>query len=477
MRADELARLTDEQIERRLTVVRGDMERLDREAGDDALTGEAATQWNELETELYELTSERDGRRAERLRQSRARSGSTLFGHRPAAVPNPDGSTDSLRSTALRQVEDAVRRGWMPDHGAERVSALLDAPGPDEERQAAALWAATAGHPAYRSAFAKLAMDPMRGHLEWTGEEQEAFRAVAEMRRRIEGRAALKTSGYVLPVTVDPVVMLSNDGSASPLRSLARVVTTVTDKWTGITSAGATAEWKAEAAQAGDGTPTAAPAEIPVHASDVDAEFSYEVAQDGPDFVNQLVRVMVDALDNLWATAYTTGTGTGQPQGIVTGLAGTASEITGGGTEALDSGDPYKLQDGLGARFSANAVFMSHIATANAFRQMETTNGALMFPELRQNPAMLLGKRWHENSHMDGVINPDMAEANRVLLYGDVRQGFVIVDRVGTSVEFLPGYGEDMRPTATRHAFLFARTGSGVVVPEALRLLNVPTTA
>ncbi|GAA1786241.1 phage major capsid protein [Actinomadura chokoriensis] len=475
-----MPQMTAAEIERRIAEIGRELEALDQDAGNADLVGEARDRWDALATELEDLRTQRDAERAERLRQSRSRTGATRFGSGPDPVPSPDGTTGSLRSTALRQVEQAVRRGWLPGHGAERVSALLDAPGPDAERQAAALWAATAGHPAYRSAFAKLAVDPQRGHLEWTGEEQDAFRAVAEMRRRVEGRAGLTTSGYVLPVTVDPVVMLTNDGSASPLRSLAHVVTTVTSKWTGITSAGATAEWKPEGDEAADGTPAAAPAEIPVHSSDVDALFSYEVAQDGPDFLNQLTTVMGDALDNLWATGYTTGTGIGQPEGIITGLAGTASEITGGGTEALDDGDPYKLQDDLGARFSANAVFMSHIATANAFRQMETTNGALKFPELRQSPPMLLGKRWHENSLMDGVINPAVSEANRVLVYGDVRRGFVIVDRVGTSVEFLPAYGTDPvrpRPTAERHAFLFARTGSGVVVPEALRLLNVPTTA
>jgi hypothetical protein len=40
----------------------------------------------------------------------------------------------------------------------------------------------------------------------------------------------------------------------------------------------------------------------------------------------------------LQVAAYTTGSGTGQPKGFVTALAGTASEINGSGTEVLADG-------------------------------------------------------------------------------------------------------------------------------------------
>jgi hypothetical protein len=58
------------------------------------------------------------------------------------------------------------------------------------------------------------------------------------------------------------------------------------------------------------------------------------------------------------------------------------------------------------ARFSANATFQSHIAIGNLVRQMETTNGAHQFPEMRELPASLLGKDWYENSGMDSAFDP-----------------------------------------------------------------------
>jgi HK97 family phage major capsid protein len=121
---------------------------------------------------------------------------------------------------------------------------------------------------------------------------------------------------------------------------------------------------------------------------------------------------------------------------------------------------------------------MSHIAIANGYRQMETTNGALLFPELRETPPMLLGKPWYENSNMDGAINAAATANNYVVVYGDVAKGFFIVDRVGATLEIVPHLvGSNRRPTGQRGALLWFRTGSEVVVPQALRLLDVPTTA
>jgi HK97 family phage major capsid protein len=185
--------------------------------------------------------------------------------------------------------------------------------------------------------------------------------------------------------------------------------------------------------------------------------------------------VIVDAADNLQATAYTTGSGNGQPKGIVTALAGTSSEINGGGSEAIAAADAFTLQNALPARFSGNASWQMHIATMNTFRQMETTNGALKFPEIANG--QLLGKPLHENSNMDGAIVASATANNYVAIYGDVRAGFVIADRIGATLELLPGYGANGRPTAQRHAFLTFRTGSDVVVPQALRMLDIPTTA
>ena len=60
----------------------------------------------------------------------------------------------------------------------------------------------------------------------------------------------------------------------------------------------------------------------------------------------------------------------------------------------------------------------------------------------------------------------------------DLRETFVIVDRIGSQIEIIPNLvGSNGRPTGTRGAFLWFRTGSKAVNASAARILDVPTTA
>jgi hypothetical protein len=55
----------------------------------------------------------------------------------------------------------------------------------------------------------------------------------------------------------------------------------------GITSAGATAEWKAELAEAADASPTLAEPAITIHAGDAFVPYSFEVGMDATNFLDE----------------------------------------------------------------------------------------------------------------------------------------------------------------------------------------------
>ena len=75
-------------------------------------------------------------------------------------------------------------------------------------------------------------------------------------------------------------------------------------------------------------------------------------------------------------------------------------------------------------------------------------------------------------------INAAATASNYAVIYGDVAKGFFIVDRIGSTLELIPNLiGDNQRPMGQRGALLWFRTGSEVVVPQALRLLDVPTAA
>jgi hypothetical protein len=99
-------------------------------------------------------------------------------------------------------------------------------------------------------------------HILLTGsdEYQEAFRAYLEDPQGNAQRAALSLTlangGYLLPYVLDPTILITNTGSANPWRRISNVKQTTSNTWNGVTSAGVSAAWLAEAGVAADATPT-----------------------------------------------------------------------------------------------------------------------------------------------------------------------------------------------------------------------------
>jgi HK97 family phage major capsid protein len=362
--------------------------------------------------------------------------------------------------TRARQfIDSRFRDRALPDYAAERAESLLadSAPG---ALGVAAEYILAAGDSAYEAAFAKSVADPVRGHMMWTEPERTAYQRVAELRTAMGTGTGV--GGDMVPLTLDPALMLTSAGSNNPLRQICRVVQTVSNTWQGVSTSGATAEWKAEQAQAADGSPPTTPKPIPVYFADVDVVFSYELGMDAISFMPELSRVMQDAVNQLTNLAYTTGPGTTQPKGFVPNA--TAPARTAG---VFTVADVYLLQNSLPPRFSANAHWCANIAVMNAIAQFQIGTTQYAFPEIREDPPRLLTKPVHEVSNMSGDMT---TAASRFLAYGDFQQ-HVIVDRIGSFLEVLPGYGAGFRPTGQRHAFLYFRTGSDLVIPTAVQVI------
>ena len=371
---------------------------------------------------------------------------------------------------ALSNIERSHKAGRLSDAAATLSEALV---GTDST---VARLAAVTGSDAYRSAFAKLVVNPEREHLLWTPEESQSYRDADQVRGLIEGAGG--TGKHLVPFDLDPSIILTNAGSVSPLREISRVVQTTSNAWNGVSSAGVTSEWLAEAAEAADATPTLAPEPIPVHKAASWVPFSIELEEDGLQLLSQLQALLADSALQLENAAFATGSGTGQPTGLITALvAAGGSVIVPAAGEALTSADIYTLQGALGSRWQPNASFTGNLAILNTIRQFETTNGVLKFPGAQAVPANRLSRPLHEISGMDGTINAAVTAANYALVYGDF-SNFVIVDRIGTTVELVPHLtGSNCRPTGERGLYMHRRVGSDVVNANAFRLLNVATTA
>lgn len=282
--------------------------------------------------------------------------------------------------------------------------------------------------------------------------------------------------GFLVPFTLDPSIILTNAGVVDPIRMISRNIQIVTDAWHGVSSAGVSAAWTAEAAEASDGTPTFSQPTIVPKRADAWVQGSYEVLSDS-GFASQLGRLLADAKANLEGAAFATGNvGATRPRGVVSGVAAVTTRIVASATtNAFVVGDVYNLKGRLRARDKAQAVFLANDSVYDKIRQFDTSGGGGFWTDLNgDTPARLLGKKTYEASSMESAITT----AGLVLLAGNFEQ-YAIVDRIGMSVrhqDMVMGITNN-RPTGESGWFAMWRVGADVTDSGAFAVLQLNSTA
>lgn len=320
--------------------------------------------------------------------------------------------------------------------------------------------------PEYRSAFAKY-ISGREGLL--TNDER---RAVEESRTALA--LADANGGYAVPALLDPSVIFTGDGTANPMRQVARIVTGIDDTWRGVTSAGITASWDSEAIQVSDDGPTLGQATVVSHKAAAFVPFSVEIEGDWAGLATEMSVLFGEAKDVLETDAMATGNGTSdQPYGILTDLFAASATVgvlptTDGQFGAVDVRNIFGQ---LGPRYRPNASFMSSIDVQNEVRGFDTTGGlSNQTVDLTQpyNFAVL-GRPYYENSGFPDFTGTTGAAS--ILVVGDFRN-YVIFDRIGSRVEFIPHLmGANNRPSGQRGLYFWWRVGGKTVNTNAFRLL------
>ncbi len=282
--------------------------------------------------------------------------------------------------------------------------------------------------------------------------------------------------GFMVPLQLDPQVILNSNGtSEANLRSFFTNRVIAGEAWNGV-SGSTTAEWVAEAAEVTDKAPALTQPSIPVHKWDVFVPFSVEVGEDALNFQAEMSRVMVDAREQLEASAFINGTGTGQPTGLVTAVvaANAGGNIVPTATaDTIVAADVFALKAALPGRYRARAEFLANDTIYDRLRQITTgINPDAWVTGDPSGAQRLTGKLMRESSEMDGTITAT-AGNDPVLVYGDLSR-FYVVDRAGGSrLELIPHLmGANRRPTLQRGFILWGRAGSGLVDSNAVRVLR-----
>jgi HK97 family phage major capsid protein len=425
----------------------------------------------ELQTEKNEL----DRAAMVEAAMGRGTGGLRFEGERHGINPFGEGEErprSGHRDAAMRVIDGLVSANRLPSRAAETVEQITKT-GSGLEQSWSQRMVAALGDDAYFRAFTKVLADSERGHLLWERDEQQAFQSVQGLRAEMRSMNSTDDQGGLLsPVVIDPTIQISSAGHINPLRQISRNVQTISDSWRGIRADSVVAHWLPEEQEVTDDSPTLAEEIISVYKSAAFIPASYEIIQDGTNFVSEISKLLLDGLDDLIAGAITTGSGTGEPTGLLTALAGTSSVVPTAMADTLTSADVYTLLNALPPRFRAGAQFAANLAIISALAQMETGNGALRFPGLQNSPPVLLSRSISEISNMDGTLGGG-AGNDPILVFGDFQQ-FVIVNRWPATLEVIPNlFGAARRfPTGQRGFFLHARIGSDVLVNNAFRVLT-----
>lgn len=323
---------------------------------------------------------------------------------------------------------------------------------------------------AYREAWMKLVTNPNAGYS-LTEEQRDSLRVWEEYRAMSEGTTT--AGGYGIPVFIDPSIILTAQGSGNPFLQLARQVTVNTNAWKGVSSAGVSWAFQAEAATVADNSPTLAQPQVNVYTARGFLPFSIELEQDYPGFADEMATLLASGYDELLINKFTVGSGSNEPMGIVTALdADTTDEVQLTTAGVLGSQDIYGLWQAVPQRFRRNASWLMSVNVNNKIRQLGTAN---VFHAFTVNlPAewadYLFGKQTFESPYMTDLTST--AHTN-VAVVGDF-SNYLIARRGGMSVELVPTLVDvtNNRPTGQRGWFAYARIGGGSVNNQGFRLLN-----
>ena len=376
---------------------------LDAEAGDQNLNRQQTGRWNKLTRELAEIDdaiaeTQAAQARLDAVTAMHLKYGGDAYVSGSSASTPWDGlnvRTESPSGLVSRAHQVLDRADDLSHDGREMIARAIDG---THGSGVAALTLAR-GSDAYLSGFLKVLQAPETGHAALTPDEARAFADVAHARATITTGSS--TGGYTIPLSLDPsLAAIVNAGVANPFRANATRRIAVSSPHRLVTSAGATASWTDEGAAWGDGSPAFAAKDVDLFKQTIMVKATYEVLEDGGKTIREsLPLLLADARDRLENVAFTLGSGSGAPFGIITRLAATSGSTvtctTRGTFTSASSGDVMAMLAALPprARQSKAAAWLAPIGIVNTIRTMSlgTDTGSMLTDLSAGNVPQLLG--------------------------------------------------------------------------------------
>lgn len=324
----------------------------------------------------------------------------------------------------------------------------------------------------YREAWLKLMTRP-NGYMFLNEDQRQAVQAWDEYRAMSEGTTT--AGGFGIPVFIDPSIIMTAQGSDNPFLKIAKQVDVNTNAWKGVSSAGVTWSFDAEAAEVSDDSAVLAQPSVTVFMARGFIPYSIELGQDYPSFASEMSTLLAEGYDELLVNKFTQGSGTGEPKGILTALSANTNVRVTVQTSGTNFGanDPYNVWKALPQRFRRKASWLMSVDVNNKIRQLGTAN---VFHAYTENlPAewadMLFGKQTYESPYMPDTTTSTSATTGLAVV-GDF-SNYVIARRGGMTVEQIPMlfHTANNLPSGQRGWFAYARIGGNSVNDLGFRLM------
>lgn len=258
----------------------------------------------------------------------------------------------------------------------------------------------------------------------------------------------------------------------SPIRQLASVITIGTDSYEILEDLDEVGSgWVGET----EARPKTTSAQlnkilIPVHEIYAEPLASQKILDDAfMDVESWLAGKVSDKFSRQENTAFVNGNGVKKPKGFLNYASGTSfgtvEQVDTAGVGAIVGDDLMTLMYALKAAYAPNASFMMKRSTVPVLRKLKGTDGQYLWaPGMNGNTqSSILGTPIYEANDMPALANDALAIA-----YGDFKQAYQIVDRIGIRT---------LRDPFTQKGYVVfyttKRVGGAVKNFEALKLLHV----
>lgn len=238
--------------------------------------------------------------------------------------------------------------------------------------------------------------------------------------------------GYLVPEEFERQIVKTLD-EANVIRSLAKVITTNSERKIPVAASHSTAQWTLENGAYTESNPTFGQKQIDAYKLTDLIRVSQELLQDSAfDLESYIAGEFARAFGIAEEQAFCVGTGTNQPTGIFTANGGTVG-VTAAATTAITADELISLVYALKSPYRRNAKFLMNDATVAAIRKLKDLNGAYMWQPSVQagQPDRLLGYEIYTSPYV-----PTLAAGALAVAFGDF-QNYWIADRAGRTVQRL----------------------------------------